>query len=897
MKSTIIDYRQIFFENESDVEQKFLYALLTTESPMGLGYSTAQIKTKPNIRKLMIDKGSSAKIYFPDYAILVDSLPVLILEAKHPGEDIDNAYREARLYAHEINATFSSNTNPCAFIIVSDGKRTYAGKWDSTPTYFLEQTRYDLADTAFWGFIDEFAAGKLAEFAMKVKSTYRGNTKFLKPTHMLGGRAIRSKSIGENSFGVNLALEYKYLFNPESEEERKRVIQNAYVESKRHMAHISPIDRLIRASIAISDSLATDIELSKRPVEIFRQVQNKTKVRKQICLLIGSVGAGKSTFVQYLREKALPKDLLADTHWLSIDLNAAPVSKERIYSWIVNTAIEQLRNSRPDLDFDDISFIQKIFARELQALKKGPLTILKGNPSEYERELYKSTMKLLKNRDDLLRAIICHLFDSRNILLICVLDNCDKRSRDEQLLMFEVANWLRTKYNLMVFLPLRETTYDIYRNEPPLDTVIKDLVFRIEPPLLIQVIQKRIEYAYREISNDQSDFCYYLSNSMAVHCKRNEIENYLKVMLYCLFESDLFRKLMIGLSGRNIRMGLEIFLDFCKSGHLSEDDILRMRTAKELYLLPNHLITRIMLRGTRVYYDETASRIKNIFHSEFSDTIPDPFVRLSILDWFRSRYSLHGPTMIKGYHRISDLTNDLTSLGHAENVIIRELERLLTYEYVISETQEFTYDPDSLARITPAGNTLLDLINNLDYLATISEDSLFRNNDAAKAIADNISGLSLATRFSKQNAIESAMTFIEYLMEYKKTHWVTPSAAVMADRYSPDNDTIDEYLASSRQMIQNVRANHPEYLSASELKQRYPIGSIHDGHVVSIQPYGLIIEMGLNASGLVHITSLSNRGEFIDVSGKYEVGQWVRVKILRFEDQLKKFALAIVESD
>ncbi|MFK8056588.1 MAG: hypothetical protein AB8F78_10750 [Saprospiraceae bacterium] len=55
------------FDNESDVEQKFAYLLLSTEEPNGLGFNVSEIKTKPNIRKYKIDKGKSEKYYFPDY--------------------------------------------------------------------------------------------------------------------------------------------------------------------------------------------------------------------------------------------------------------------------------------------------------------------------------------------------------------------------------------------------------------------------------------------------------------------------------------------------------------------------------------------------------------------------------------------------------------------------------------------------------------------------------------------------------------------------------------------------------------------------------------------------------------------------------------------------------------
>ena len=78
---------------ESDVEQKFIYSLLTNPSPLGLGYLDSDIRTKNDIRKILIDKGSKSKLYFPDYAIIINGLPLIIVEAKSPEEDIEEAIR------------------------------------------------------------------------------------------------------------------------------------------------------------------------------------------------------------------------------------------------------------------------------------------------------------------------------------------------------------------------------------------------------------------------------------------------------------------------------------------------------------------------------------------------------------------------------------------------------------------------------------------------------------------------------------------------------------------------------------------------------------------------------------------------------------------------------------
>jgi type I site-specific restriction endonuclease len=99
--------------SESDVEQKFIVSLLLQAAPDGLGYSDVDYRTKVDIRKLAIDKGNSKKLYYPDYAIVCDGLPLLIIEAKTPGQDLREAMREARLYAAEINASYPKGINPC----------------------------------------------------------------------------------------------------------------------------------------------------------------------------------------------------------------------------------------------------------------------------------------------------------------------------------------------------------------------------------------------------------------------------------------------------------------------------------------------------------------------------------------------------------------------------------------------------------------------------------------------------------------------------------------------------------------------------------------------------------------------------------------------------------------
>lgn len=877
-------------ENESDVEQKFVYPLLTSGLPYGLGYNEFEIRTKPNIRKFKIDKGKSEKYYFPDYIILIDGLPVLIVEAKHPNEDLDDGFREARLYANELNASFSTKINPCTKIIATNGKICKSGHWDSEEVSFeftIEQAVS--TEPVFAEFLDEYSKIKLDSVSKVLREKLRSGSKFMKPIFMLGGRVSIGETIKENSFGSNLALEYKYLFNPESKEDRKKVIENAYVESRKRLAHVSPIDRLIRSIITPSKHTSTEFKDTSKPIELIDRLKDISKVRKQICLLIGSVGSGKSTFIDFLKNQALPDEILKNTGWVSINLNDAPINPKLIYDWSTVKALESIKSQNESIDFYDIEFIKKVLSREIAAFEKGEGQLLKTDLAEYNKELFKLISNEKSNSINFLQRVIQYIYNGQGKLPIIVLDNCDKRNRDEQLLMFQVANWMRDNFNVMVFLPLRETTYDLYRNEPPLDTVIKDLVFRIDPPLLISVIQKRIQFALREIEANQEDFYYYLPNGLRIECKRSEVGNYLRCILHTLFQNQFFKKLMIGLTGRNIRKGLEIFLDFCKSGYLSEDLILKMRSAPSSIEIPNHLVTRILLRGTKRFYDEDTSKIKNVFSCDPKlEEIPDHFIRYSILQWLKDRQREHGPTKVKGYHMISGLVNDLVNIGHSESRLIKDLEDLMRYEYIISETQEHSYNPNNLISITSSGVVLLELLGNIDYLATVSEDTFFRQLESAKAIADNMTGRNVSHRLSKTNSLENADTLIKYLIEYKQKHWVNTGTVIPAVE-----DKISNQLNLCNDLIQRGKDRDPNFIDSELLSKTYPNGSVIDAQVAHLEDYGVFVEFGVNASGLIHVSNLYSSKETTRIKDDFEIGDWIKVEIIKFNQAHKKFDLIV----
>lgn len=884
------EYTQTKFFSESDVEQKFIYKLLIKDEPDGFGYSDSDIRTKTDIRKLLINKGAKKKLYYPDYAIIVDGLPSLIIEAKAPGEDVLDAVREARLYATEINSCYSRNINPCERIIVTDGNTIVAGFWDEdNPNITINVEDFDIFNPIYIKLI-EFASKKtITNNAQEILKSIKSKARYFKPIYMLGGKSVINETVGENTFGANVSIEYKYLFNPDSIEDREAIIHNAYVNSKRKQSHVTPIDKIIRAAIPKHIIDAREIDETRKPKEIIEQLNSHKKIKNELCILIGSVGSGKSTFADYLRMAALPDLARTSTVWINLNLNKAPLNRELIYNWVVDQSIIAIKNNHPKIDFDHIDTLKKIYAVQLDRVDRGRASLYPRDSEKYIDIIFSEIEKLQNNNVETLEGIINYLYSSDNKLLVIIFDNCDKRNRDDQLLMFDVASWLKNTVSCMIFLPIRDTTFDQYRNEPPLDTVIKDLVFRIDPPLLEKVIYSRLNYALREIDSQCDNFVYFLANNMRVKCSRNEVAIYLKSIVTSLFQDNMFKRIIVGLAGRNIRKGLEILLDFCKSGHISEDVILKVRQSNGEYLIPNHLIAKILLKGKRKYYSDDESHIKNLFSSDNNDPLPNPFVRSEILQWLKNRFSEYGPNRTKGFHKVGDLLRDLQASGNQSKRILIEVSSLVKAGCINSEAQNYDLCMDDLISIAPPGFIHLDLLTNINYLSSVAEDTFFRENQVAKGIADNLIGRGKFHTDSRQSAISNSKLLIDYMTSYYKEYFLG-SAKILSD----DNQNIFSNVFEIKRIVDNLAENDAYIANYNHFEKEYPPGSQIEAQIVSIQNYGIFVEFGLSGAGLIHKSKFSI--DNTNVLDSYESGDWVIVEIIKYNQNHNRFDLRLIDA-
>jgi hypothetical protein len=833
--------------NESDVEQKFIYPLLVEPQPMGLGLPSAVVQTKANIRRFLIGKGADQKLYFPDYLIVTMGYPLLVLEAKHPMESVEEGYRQARLYAYELNALYPHGISPTQFVVASNGIEIWYGHVDQAePVGKAECKSLGPYSSHIACLIDLLSWDRINERAVTLAQSSRP-TELFKPRRLLGGFALQNEEVAQNTFGTTLTSEVSSIFNPTTPVDRAFIARNAYISSRRRERYVDPIDRVIRAARPPSETQTIPLNDTGRPTELIGKFRDQKELEHKVLLLIGSVGSGKSTFVDHLYEVALPRELIDSTVWCRINMNSAPISPDEIYTWLRREIIDGCRRSLSNEDFDDLDVMRRLYSVEINRFKKGVGKLYESQTHVYNIKLAEHIENIQKDQQIVANAHVRFVCGERTKLFIIVLDNCDKKTRDEQLLMFEAAQWLQKEYRCLVILPLRDETYDNHRDQPPLDTALKDLVFRIEPPLFQQVLIKRVQFALKSLAGKGNEKLHFsLPNGITVEYPRSDQAYYLTSIVKSLFEHDRFvRRMIVGLSGRNIRRALEIFLEFCNSGYIGEDQIFKIRQSEGNYVLPLHQVATVLLRMNRRFYDSDHSYIKNMFAVRKDDPLPGYFCRYMILRWLRNNFEASGVGGLKGYFPKREIKLALVPYGLSPSVLDREFNYLLAAQCIIAEHLRLdSIENDDLVRLGPAGFVHLELVGNINYLAAVSEDTFFSDRMQAERVAQRMKNADSHLRV--KSAIENAEEMVFYLESVRK--------ALMPQNGSyMQNDLLEALveLTDAREALIRVaksQSTDPWFDADKRLRRR----SVHHVTVSNIVDFGYFVEFDDGLVGLIH---------------------------------------------
>ena len=559
----------------------------------------------------------------------------------------------------------------------------------------------------------------------------------------------------------------------------KELIEECFIENKEIKKNKSEIERLfadkppkleeviqVRNTKNLSEEIQTEIE--QYPIK--KDIDPPSPI-----IIVGSKGAGKTTFINYLFKNNLNESVHKDHPFVYIDFRDYSSKNFKDYQInVINDILENIYENYSELNLHSNTALKRIYFREINRNDDSIWQNDKNsNPSKYGDKLDLFLESALKDKENHFFKLSEYLIRERRIRLCVIIDNVDQFDVSIQKEVFLFSQSLNRRGKVNVVLSLREGYYYKWRYQPPFDAFPPN-VYHITAPPYNEVLQKRINYALKYISIiGKSEGA--VKSGAKIQIDNEAVKDFLLSLKNTLFSqgNSSMLKFIEETTYPNIREGLEVFKQFLISGHTEVDQyIIRQRTSPDSKApIPFWEFVKAVGLNNKMYYNKEISIVCNLFAP--SEGSRNHFLKIKLLRYLDDRLVKGGQT--EKYILISAIINSFSSAGYSLRVITSELNllsknRLIETDDLISdiEINSDLIENQSIS-ISLKGHYYVNVLKNeFSYIEMILQDTPIFDDDYFLKIKEVFP---LSDEYGKRQLdlrIEVVKRFMDYLRNEEK---------------------------------------------------------------------------------------------------------------------------------
>lgn len=468
---------------------------------------------------------------FTDYLLKSDGSPYLIIEAKRAGETfirlggelkktdyslsyvrshfgraVSEVINQAEDYAKHIAVPFALVTNGLDWILFQThpiGKQEVRElKCLCFSGFFKGSSSFD----TFWDLLSKpnVLNGSLHEYFTHLNSLSYDYC--VSPDKSLAALKWFHDSV-EDSYITKF---YDWFFSEMTDPKRRNMLRVCFVSNHKLDQYQGELKRALRDEAPEFIENVVELDSNFENAESLHLDSGDNKGR--VVLIVGSVGSGKSTFVnKVLMEAKNPdtaKSRRIEWDYIIVDLiNQYELPPEQVAPELLGKVNELWQKLHPE--YSSYEILKTLFSLELKKLRNGAFarefehdsSLLSRKEAELLEEYLSKTEKFLGrsfryNRDTKKRGTVVFI------------DNIDRLSDTYQSSVYSFAHKFADDTGAIVILTMREGTYYKGKDHGFLDIRSNDTVYHLQAPDLIQVIAKRVEYIEtvdKESEKDKTD--------------------------------------------------------------------------------------------------------------------------------------------------------------------------------------------------------------------------------------------------------------------------------------------------------------------------------------------------------------------------------------------------------
>lgn len=763
-------YREIDL-NESDTRSKLLDEMFKSV----LGWSEGDIDREGHTLEGYYDYRFS----IPNFKFLVEakrSFVQFTLPTKHRVVTFGTLLKENSAVIKQIRGYLVEES--LQYGIITNGNQFIVGRflnsdgtdWKSNKCLIFDSID-DINDRfiEFYNCLSKKAILENSGFDFLREDTIRGQT-------VLANIPSKDSELIRNSLSSSLKPIINSLFGEIYKYDQlddKTLIEKCFVENDEIKKNKSEIERLFADKPPVLDNVIP----IRNTRNLAKEIQNEmgedwisiknSEVPKPI-IIVGSKGAGKTTFLNYLFKLSFNEDFLKARPHIHIDFRYYTESDlQDIDNKVIKDALDNLYETYASYNLYTNSVLKRIY---IEDIKKKDASTWEWNKNNNEEKYNEVLNEFLEERQkDLQNHFIRlseYLLRERRLRLCLIIDNADQFDQEVQRKAFFFAQSINRKAKCAVILSLREGYYYKWRNMPPFDA-FQSNVYHVTAPPYKDVLQKRIDYALEqlEIKGTTSGS---VGTGLKVSLDNAKVKNFFLSARHSLFirKNSEILEFLQETTYPNIREGLLLFEKFLLSGHADIGEyILRQQSSLGATNNPVPIweFVKAVALENKKYYNHNISKVVNVFFPVEGSV--SHFIKLKILNYLRIQIDNLG--FKEKYISVQQIIDDFTSINYKPNIIMAELNELLSYNLVETDDNSsdrdpsFKLNPNNFLSISLKGNYYIKvLVGSFTYIDLVLQDTPLFSDEYYSSIKQ---AFPLSEDNGKRNLDKRAQTVVEFI--------------------------------------------------------------------------------------------------------------------------------------
>jgi GTPase SAR1 family protein len=455
------------------------------------------------------------------------------------------------------------------------------------------------------------------------------------------------------------------------------------------------------------------------------------RARPLALLVLGQVGAGKTTFLEYTKKVGAKEVFEPDSgkaypHWMYIDFRSYSSDQSSIR--FLCSSLKELINLDPFLN-DYERCTKHAYKAEFDALFKGPLYLLAHDEGERKRRITSLLMADYEQTQPYVEKVLKYVAENAPVFLI--IDNVDQFEDEEvQARIFGDAMSLAQKLKLNLVCSMREATYVKHKATATFDAFDFDPI-TIDPPNIQAVLSNRFFVARNLLRGKSVSFT--AENGALVHV--SDLGVVIDLVQASVLGTELGNLIEV-LATSDVRLALRMTREFLRSGWTASGKALRVYQATGKYRMPQHEALRAIMIGSQQVYFEEFSVLGNPFDSRLAKSEAQ-LLRLYVLAAIVNLSSERSFRHLEG----EVIRDSVREIGFGDDLVKKVLEDLCRLRFMHTTSHDAPTFQSNYVVSRLGGYIVRHFIADMMYLENVMMDTFIADDEVWRTIKEQTSAI------------------------------------------------------------------------------------------------------------------------------------------------------------